>query len=353
MITLNKQFFTYMFLTLAFVGIATYWGYYYPMHKNNSNTMIGDKNRNIVDMTVENQKIIIDRLSKHSDLQSQLMYDIEKSVYSNTQSDKDIHNTIQKYKDMYASNTLAINNKVNSSDKYKRDMAIYGWLYLYNKIWVASTTMSDEKAIATQVMGSMKKMLKIANEVTSPEVANDKVFLASRLQLESTLLISFMNKLNKDEIKSYQKMISSDLEAMNRTGMSIFSSRNSKFNLTPIRVKMLADIALYQSGALGGNANDIVSGVYKEYQNVKTGDASAYAINGVAINLYYLYYLGILINDNAIATSTQIKMAEADLVKSINHSEYTKSNSKLVANHLQTPQGKWEILNMAIIDKVK
>ena len=70
------------------------------------------------------------------------------------------------------------------------------------------------------------------------------------------------------------------------------------------------------------------------------------------MNMYYLYYLNHII-DTKIATSTEIKMAEANLIKFINVSAYNVAEAKSLSEYLQTPQGKWEVVKMAIVDVVK
>ena len=345
---INKQIISYILLALVFVGIIWYWSYLYL--DNNKNVNDNSNVISVINRDVNYQKGIIDKLSKRQDLQGKLVYDIERAEHDPTMSSKERSETIQKYKAMYASST-----KVGVTfNKYNRDIAIYGWMYVYGKsVQTPPTNIINEKDISKWHKDDIQKVIDISLIPDSPEIINDKVFLATRLKIMSGYLINFRNTISKEEVKKYQRQIKSDITVMDKISFSNFGLDNSKFIMAPITYKMLALVALNDSGALDGTAGKTIKAQYDEYKNLKTKDLSSYAWTGIYVNTYYLYYL--LYPSSDVATTSReytdnIAAVKADMLKSSKYSEEIKSAFKTRVDYLKSPQGKWEKSNMAIID---
>lgn len=345
---INKQTISYILLALVFVGIISYWSYVYLDNDKSEND--NTNKVSVIDRDVNYQKVVIDRLSKRQDVQGKLIYDIERVEHDPTMSIKERSEAIQKYKDMYASSTRA----GATFNKYNRDIAVYGWMYVYSKsVQQPPSNVTSEKDISKWHKDDIQKVIGISLVPESPEVINDKVFLANRLKVISGYLINFKNNLNKDEIKKYQQQIKSDIAAMEKTSFSNFNVDNSKFIMAPVIYKMLGLVALNDSGALDGTAGEAIKNQYNQYKNLKTKDQSSYAWTGIYVDTYYLYYL--LHPAFDVATTSreyidEVNNVKSDLAKSSQYSAEIKSAFKTRVDYLNSVQGKWEKVKMGMLE---
>ena len=325
----------------------------------NFNTNTNNKSANLTPKDKDNihQEMVknyIDKLSKRTDLQGVLLYDIEIVEHDNTSNSDHKIKLLNKYKNLFASCTERQASSTIVDQNYKRDIAVYGWVYVYSKLVRAvPNNVTGIKDIRKWHKDDIESALKMAYIPTSPEIANDKVFLATRLKLLSGYLIDFKSMMTKKEISDYQQLIKSDIEAMDRSNMSIFTFLDSKFSMSPVTYKMLALVAINDTRMAGLDTAGLTETQYKVYKDLKTNDLYSYAWAGIYVDTYYLYYLehpAFEISSTSPAYLKKISDAKADMSERLKYSDSVRLGFKTRVDYLNSDKGKWEIAKMAMTE---
>ena len=325
----------------------------------NFNTDSNNKSTNLTPRDKDNirQEMVknyIDKFSKRTDLQGVLIYDIEIVEHGDTSNSDHKIKLLNKYKNLFASSTERYASSTTVAQNYQRDMAIYGWIYIYSKsVRAVPNSVTGIKDIRKWHKDDIESALKMAYIPTSPEIANDKVFLATRLKLLSGYLIDFKSMMTREEVEKYQKLIKSGIEAMDRSNTSIFTFSDSKFSMSPVTYKMLALVALNDTYTAGLDTAGLIESQYKVYKDLKTDDLYSYTWTGIYVNTYYLYYLehpAFEVSSTSPAYLKKISDAKADMSERLKYSESVRMGFKTRVEYLNSEKGKWEIAKMAMTE---
>ncbi len=352
---LNKQFVTYAFLSLVFIVLIGYWSNLYIDTHRSTNAKSDDTSQTkIADGDTVYQMSIVSDLFKRKDIEGQLLYDMEISGYDDTFNAQYKVKLLDKYKNLFDYSNKKNASSTIAEQTYKRDLAVYGWIYIYSNLMrVVPDNVTSIKEIRKWHKDDIDQVLKIAYIPTSPEIINDKIFLATRLKISSEYIINFKNMITKEEANKYKKYIKSDLDAMDRTNMSMFTSSNSKLILAPALYKMLALVALHDASVQGIDTAIRIENQYKIYKDLKTKDLYSYAWTGVYMDAYYLYHLEHPAFETASTTAEylqKINNAKASMSERLKYSEAIKFNFNTMSKYLKTDKGRWEIAKSAMTD---
>ena len=350
--TRNNKIIMSMVVAVLLVISAYFLYFNYKPNIVSNNLSLTAQEKDIKRQQMINQSVL--NLSKRTDAQGMFLYDMEMVEHDNTTSPEHKAKLLNKYKNLLSSSTEKHVSSTTVDQNYKRDMAVYGWVYVYGKsVQAVPNTITDLKKIKQWHKDDIEKALKIAYIPISPEIINDKVFLATRLKLTSGYLIDFKDMMKRKEIEQYQKLIKLDIEAINRTNMSIFSYSNSKFTMAPLTYKMLALVALNDTYTPDVDTTSLIEKQYKEYKDLKTDDLYSYAWAGIYVDTYYLYYLdhpGFGVASTSPSHLKKIADAKSDMSERLKYSDLLRSGFKRRADYLRSDNGKWEIAKMAMTE---